>query len=379
MPGDVLTLDDEPVSGSLENNLVSLLRQDEQPQRGAHPSHGDTLTDDDEPLNMDPGGDAEVQPARQSRQEQKPSEDDAFFESFAQEHQTDLRSKYKTKAEALKGLANAYRMVGQRNELAELGQRMLSEPADVMTAIAQRLGFDVKRRGEQSPPAPQVTQPAAASAPTKADPEPEWQEEWLDLVSRDNDGNLKGPPDVIAKIQKHEKWAARKGLQVIREWDPQKMIEEARKAAADAAKQEREAWKKEYEQERSQREMLEEGRRLIDAEAHWAYVDGDPSKGPTPQGEVLHKWLKIAGTADPRTGQSVIGNLRMQMDYAKAMAYVELQQSQQQSQPTQQQQNQRRRIARTPDKADRGERGRGKQVLTQSELIQELMNLSPDS
>lgn len=106
----------------------------------------------------------------------------------------DLTSKYESDFEAAKGLANAYKLVGERNEDAELGRRLRTEPGTVLQELLSQYG---------GPPQQEPQKPATGE-------EPIYDPKWLEYieVKVDDDGNQRlvpvpgAPPGILEKIDR---------------------------------------------------------------------------------------------------------------------------------------------------------------------------------
>jgi len=268
-------------------------------------------SDSDDEGDETPEEETETPPAAGDATEQ--SVLDIFAEAKAQGY--DLGSKYKTPKDALIGLLNATRLVGQRNQLAAYGERLVNDPIGVYNEMKARIE-----------PVLQQQAPAKQPEPPKAGSLPEYNPEWVDAF--DNEGRLlpNADPTIPAKIEKYTKALQERVRKMAH--DPvgellplmEKQIEaKAQAKAAELLDQYR------YQQlaERQQAEIMDTAQRLIEEESSWIYVDGDRSKGPSEQGKVFAKWLQIVETPD-HTGEPPIRDLHMRKEFAKSMAQKEL-------------------------------------------------------
>lgn len=313
-------------------------------------ARGEVTVDDDEQETSgfpSPAGDEEDEEEEVAEEpevaETPPTEQevlDIFAEARAQG--LDLSSKYKTPKDALNGLLNATRLVGQRNQLAILGERLATDPLGVYQEMKAKLEphINVER-------APEVKKPQPGDAP-------EYNPDWADAF--DDTGKLLpgADPTIPGKVEKYSRFIQERARKFAH--DPvgelmpllEKQID-ARAQAKAAELLDQYSYRQQV--ERQQAEVFDSAHRLINEESSWIFVDGDKAKGPSEQGKVFHKWLQITETPD-HTGELPIKDMYMRKEFAKAMAKQELgllaEANAAPSRKTQQQ-----KIAKKPSKASR--------------------------
>jgi hypothetical protein len=226
----------------------------------------------------------------------------------------DLSGKYANDDEALKGLANAVRLVGQKNDLAEYGKRLLDDPRGVYEYLKSQLDVE--------PPADDKKTKAAGPADA-----PEYDEQWADAF--DAEGKLLpgADPTIPAKIAKYQKWVGDRARKFAA--DPEgallplfekKIKELARREAEEATNKTRE----EIQREQAKQAVFSEAVAIVNEEADWAYVEGDARKGITPAGQVFQQFLAMAESIDPSTRLPMIPNMRMAKEWAKMMTQTQI-------------------------------------------------------
>lgn len=265
---------------------------------------------------------------------------DIFAEAKAQG--LDLSSKYKTPKDALNGLLNATRLVGQRNQLAVYGERLVNDPIGLYQEMKARIEPMLK---------PEPTVEAKKPQPGDA---PEYNPDWAEAF--DNEGKLLpgADPSIPAKVEKYSKFIQERARKFAH--DPvgelMPLLEKQIDARAQAKASELlEQFSYRQHAERQQAEVFDAAQRLINEEASWIFVDGDKAKGPSEQGKVFHKWLQITETPD-HTGELPIKDLYMRKEFAKAMAKQELG-SLAESNAAPARKAQQQKIAKKPSKASR--------------------------
>ncbi len=193
-------------------------------------------------------------------------------------------SKYQTDEDALKGLAEAARTLGKRNEDAEYGKRLREQIAGREEQILALLqGNDEEKK-------------------QKTDDGPEYDPAWKFQIVQNAEGEwvaAKGaPPDVVQKLRKYTEWREKRLDELAR--SPTGYVEEAlKKKNADIDKLVRETVAQELyrHQVSSQLQSWEgENRELL-------YVNGkDESGGLTPIGHAIIEQdgeLQKNGVQDP--------------------------------------------------------------------------------
>lgn len=278
-----------------------------------------------------------------------PPEGETLFDEVLRETGIDYRGKYASEAELKRGLMHAARTIGERNDDAVYGRLLRSDPAKVYAYLQQKMGFGGFQPQVQ-PPAPPVQQqqqqsPAPQQLPPQQqqvfDPQPEWNEGWLQILAADDNGNPVLKPEyaarpdlasVPAKYAAAQEWATREQRRRLFAPQPQQQPpappvqqqplteDRIRQIAAEQAARVGQTWQ-EYQQqqaeEQRQREQYQaavnESYSLIGEEKDWAFVDGDYDKGATQLGVRFNQYLQQAS--------QVITGRREQKEWAKARAF----------------------------------------------------------
>ena len=240
------------------------------------------------------------------------ADDDADVFARAATFGLDLKGKYKTKGEAIDGLLNAARLVGQRSHEAAYGKQLLENPKAVLESLLKVYGAPTP----EAKPEPEA----------KKTDIPEYDPAWREML--DDEGKpLPGvDPSIPIKLRKYADFIRTRAENLAR--DPEAVLEPLLKGKIEKMVDERaKAIVKEESDRLRQEQYHVEVRRnaesLVQEEASWAFVDGDLRKGPTAEGKVLGKWLQILEQPD-EYGNSPIPNMRMRKEVAVMMARQEL-------------------------------------------------------
>lgn len=273
------------------------------------PESSDDVGDEDEgdaTAHQDDGQDDDGQSEDEQQQEQ---EDLVFARAAAMG--LDLKSKYGgNKEAAVDGLLHAARLVGQKNQLAEYGKQLLENPQAVLASLEKLYGKKPETEAKQE----------------KKSDVPEFDPAWREMVDEEGKPLPGVDPSIPLKMKKYYEFIRNRAEQIAR--DPESVImptlEEKIKKMVDErasaiAKQESDRLR----EEQSRVNVAREAQELVQQEASWAFIDGDISKGPTPEGRVLGKWLQILETPDA-DGNIPIPNMRMRKEVAVMMARQEL-------------------------------------------------------
>lgn len=208
----------------------------------------------------------------------------------------------------LQGLLHAQRLIGQRDEFAVWGRQLAENPQAVFEALKKQ--FDKPQ--PQAPTEPQAPQ------------YPEFDESWLDLIDPVTGQPKPGAdPNILAKIRKWNDFAAKRGRELL--VAPEKVVLPAvEKRVQELLAAELNKVRQEQDQKLQERDhvarLWNEGQALLMEERNWIYVEGDPSKGPTPAGQVFDKHLRQAVELG-------IPTLRAQKEWAKSQAIIEMSQN----------------------------------------------------
>lgn len=278
--------DGESEVGDVEDPLVSAANADDEPQ---------------------PEAAAEVEkpaPVPTSQQQEPEPFEEAFFE-LAAKSGLDLRGKYKTAADAVNGLTNAARLVGQRNELAEVGRMLQEDPK----AVYERL----KSAFEPKPAE------ATVAAPATPDGQPEWKDEWRDLFDADGKPVPGADPSILKKVAKYQSWMQEEQLALIR--DPlgkllPKLQPQIEKLAQQKAEELLTARQREEAQRQAVADQHYQAESIVRSIASWAYVDGDVNKRvPTEAGKIWLEYVTKAETPDA-SGAIPIPDMKLRSEWA---------------------------------------------------------------
>lgn len=291
----------------------------------------DLETDDDE----NPLEDSEVDPLAKARDKNKSREEtprenpkqppaptpnvDGPVDVFAEAEALgiDLRGKFRSQREAVKGLVNAQRLVGQRNESAQMWDSLRNDP-DFQQQVYQRLhqqyGAPPPVAPQQQPTPPVAAVPPAPPAAPKVSP-PKWNPAWAHHFNSDGTPKPNADPNVIVAV---EEFRADRRLQ---QEDPAAYFakyfmgdieERAMKAAEERLKQADEARRAEEEKrqhEHAQRQQFEQVRSSTISKMQnegwfdWIYepgyqvVNGEVIGNLSDRGSMFNQYLAEAAQA----------------------------------------------------------------------------------
>jgi hypothetical protein len=299
-----------PVKNSNERpNLRDTMSRGEAELNQSADDDSPESSDDDEQVEVEVEVDAGEETDQQQEEEQAEQDDIVFARAAAMG--LDLKGKYGgNKEAAIDGLLHAARLVGQKNQLAEYGRQLLENPQAVLASLEKLY----------------KKQEAEAKQPEKKSDVPEFDPAWREMVDEEGKPLPGVDPAIPLKMKKYYEFIRNRAEQIAR--DPESVImptlEEKIKKMVDErasaiAKQESDRLRAEQATVNTAREAQQ----LVQEEASWAFVDGDISKGPTPEGQVLGKWLQILETPD-EAGNIPIPNMRMRKEVAVMMARQEL-------------------------------------------------------
>lgn len=224
----------------------------------------DLLESDDEdpsdPSGEDPDGssdpeDPEGEPESESQPE-GPSR--GLMQWFEQTYGLDM-SKYASDADALHGMANAMKLLGQRNEDAAWAAKIKPHKDKIEALLS----------GDDPTPAP---------SPRPGDDEPEYDESWETLIQSGN-----ASKEVIEKYNRHVAWERKKLRELLKHPETlvdtllEQRLEERLKPIEQTTKQQAEA--------AAVREKQEKMQAWIAQHKNDLYVNGDPTGDLTPLGK----------------------------------------------------------------------------------------------
>lgn len=168
--------------------------------------------EDDDPLGeraLDPLVQARQDQQKQPQQQQQPPQD-AALDVFAEANAlgVDLRGKFRTQRDAIKGLVNAHRLVGQRNEAAQMWDSLRTDPEfqqQVYARLHSQYGIPQPPSPQQqhSPPqpTPEQTAPPPASKPASRIAPPKWNPAWTHHFNSDGTPKPNADPNVVAAAE----------------------------------------------------------------------------------------------------------------------------------------------------------------------------------
>jgi hypothetical protein len=244
---------------------------------------------------------------------------DVFAE--AQALGLDLRGKFKSQREAIKGLVNAQRLVGQRNEAAQMWDSLRSDP-EFQQQVYQRLHSQygapppvVSPQPQQSAPPPPAAAPQQqAPAAPKVSP-PKWNPAWAHHFNSDGTPKPNADPNVIVAVEEFR--ADRRLLQedpaaYFAKYFTGDIEERAQKAAEERLKQAEESRRQEEEkrqQELAQRQQFEQVRTTTISRMQgegwfdWIYepgyqvINGEVIGSLSDRGQLFNQYLAEAAQA----------------------------------------------------------------------------------
>lgn len=277
----------------------------------------DDAGDDDDSQQTPPAAGQQTPPAGD---QQAASFDQVFFEKFKQHTGIDLSTKYRDADSAVAGLGNLTHKIGERDQLAEYGRKLLESPLEVYEHLQKMLP---QLRGGHQPPEQKQDVP---------DPNiPQWDDAWLEQVKRDENGQLVAlpgvDPSIPSKIAKYQDYLQRRTRELAT--DPKKALKpllenDFRALAEQAAREAVERFRNEQQQLYQMGAAQAEAYTVLQEESRWLFVDGDQSKGMTEAGKIFKKWVDYAELPADARGTPRIPNVRDRRDFAKAKTYEEL-------------------------------------------------------
>jgi hypothetical protein len=255
---------------------------------------------------------SEVEPVAPAETPAPPAAEDIDLFAEAAALQVDLSKYGNDKKAAARGLLHAAKLVGQKNELAEYGKRLLESPREVYEFLAKQYA---------------ASQAAAPAEPAKpASSVPEYKEEWLEAF--DEKGNLLpgADPAIPAKIKKYQEYVraevtalATNPLEKLMPLFSDKIAKIAEEKAAEIVKKASDA----QAAKQAEYDYHQYAESLVQAESNWAFVDGDRSKGPTEAGKIFAQYLDIGERPLPN-GRPQFNDLTTLVAWAKGQTQLRL-------------------------------------------------------
>ena len=246
-----------------------------------------------------------------------PTQEEIDLFAEAQALDVDLSKYGGDKRAAARGLLHAAKLVGQKNELAEYGKRLLENPRAVWEFLHRQYGAEN----------PHAAAPPVAEKP-KQGAAPEYNPEWID--SFDEEGRLLpgADPAIPAKLKKYNEFvrerATRLAVDPLSELMP--LLGDKIAAIADEkAKAAIRAVEEQYAQRQYEHDYRKYADSIVQAESRWAFVDGDRNKGPTEAGKIYRRWLEI-GEQPLADGRPQFNDLSTLSAWAKGQTQIELMQ-----------------------------------------------------
>lgn len=245
-----------------------------------------------------------------------PTQEEIDLFAEAQALDVDLSKYGGDKKAAARGLLHAAKLVGRKTQLEEYGRQALENPKALYEFLHKQYG--------------QATADAvtAASAAKPASDVPEYNPAWLE--SFDEEGKLLpgADPALPGKIKKYNEFirerATRLAVDPLGELMP--LLESKIAAIADEkANAAIKVVKEQHAQQQREQEYRQYAESIVQAEAKWAFVEGDRSKGPTEAGKIYHKWLEIGEQPLP-DGRPQFNDLSTLSAWAKGQTQIELMQ-----------------------------------------------------
>jgi len=262
-----------------------------------------TAVADDTASQVDPPA-SDAQPGSDAGDSPEPSSTAGFRERFKQKYGIDLSSKYQTDEQAEYGLANAFQLVGKRDQDAEIGRLIREQPSVVIDHLRQSYP---EAFGQQTP-----------EAKPKQDEVPEWDDEWINQVEEGEGGRIVAKagvdPAVATKFVKFQRWYQKKQREQVTNFD--KLVEErarqiAREEAAQIAQQT-------FNQGFSQHAQSAKAAGWFERNREWMFVGGDMQQGYSPEGRAYANQIIFAGTPVEQGGLG-ISDMDAQIRYADSV------------------------------------------------------------
>jgi len=175
-------------------SLIDYAREEDETEEAAQPEEA---TQNDEEIEEEEGGEEEETGEDGDQEESCQSEEcQTALINFIKENFGEDLSHYKNDLEAIKGLLNARKAIGKRDL-----------DAKVLSMIRQRYGdefLEMLVSGQATAAIQQAQQQQAQSNEQNEQDEIEWDDRWLAMVTRDDEGNLVpargAPPDIVDKV-----------------------------------------------------------------------------------------------------------------------------------------------------------------------------------
>lgn len=211
-----------------------------------------------------------VEPEATPEAEPTAAEEAASLRNYARDflNDTDAPTKYKTDEEYLRGLINARRKIGERDQYAELGRQVAPELEEY------------RRWKESQTKAVQATLPTPAQV-ANAPGAPEFDPAWEYQVQQPD-----CPIEIKQKLQKYNAFVRKKLLDIATK-PPEEVfgsiIDQAVKRAIEASQQVIGA-------QAAVNNEFNVRTEFARANTSWLYVDGDPNKGLTPHATRLDEY-----------------------------------------------------------------------------------------
>lgn len=143
----------------------------------------------------------------------------------------DVASKYKSEDEFLASVGELQKVLGRRNDEAELGRWVRENPQEALKLLTEQYGAKEAKA---------VVAQAQAAPEAKSDQPPEYDPNWRYMVEMDEaTGQLKSkagfPPEIADKFTKASQWIEQRQREVL--FNPDKLLEPRLEKIKEEAKQ----------------------------------------------------------------------------------------------------------------------------------------------
>lgn len=265
-----MSTDTESAPTSLEAALLALEPEDE---AALNPPVDETPPEDETPAEETDGEPTDEEAGKIA---------DVF--AMAEELGINLRGKYADEKEAIRGLLNASRLVGQRNELAEYGRMLQENPQQVYEILHQRMGKPAEAPRAEETKEPVSDDPEVQSYLKLKSEEPAWDEDWENQVTFNEKGQRvateDAEPGVLRKIATHQRWEQKIANFLVKK--PEVVLKAHAAAIGDPTKKEVEKLRAEISSIRQADELRKAeqfGMQIAVNEREWMFKGGEVRKG----------------------------------------------------------------------------------------------------
>lgn len=284
-----------------EQELISQLQNE--PDTDFDTSGDVSTVADDTVSQVEPTVTESDDPAPVTVDSPSPSSTPGFRDRFKQKYGIDLSSKYQTDEQAEYGLANAFQLVGKRDQDAEVGRLLRDNPAVVIDHLRQSYPDAFGQ------PAPQQAKQNGA---------PEWDDEWVNQVEKNADGHIIAKagvdPAVATKFNKYARWYEKRQRDLTNNFES--LVEE--KARTIAREEAEKIAQQTFQQGFGQHAQAAKAAGWFEQNKSWMFSGGDYQQGYTPEGRAYANHVLYAGTPVEQGGLG-IADMDAQIRYANGM------------------------------------------------------------